>query len=225
MFITACCPSWTLWWHSVWRGAINIHVLLVHCVCINYSQLIIIVIVWVYDTSYRIRAEFLKSSQRVWLSQQYFNTTSTSHPWCTMYEEYMRVHGSSSDRVPSEGPRGTIIHDEHHVFGTVNQFDRRSMTYTCPSNKWTFSLYSALTNKHKHPYTLLRSLRLNCNSFDQHLRVQSRSKHCRNLHNHHNELSSPSDVKNLKSVITFHVFSQACTCRYLKFTWYPQLSY
>ena len=90
--------------------------------------------------------------------------------------------------------------------------------------KWTFSLWTSHTNKRRHSYTPLLSLQLNCSSFDQQLRVQSRSKHCRNPHNHHNESSTPSDVNNLKSFITFHVFSRTYPCRHSKYSWQCQLS-
>ena len=136
----------------------------------------------------------------------------------------MYAHESSSVRVPHRGPWGTIVHDEYHVFWALSHFDRNSMTYTFPFNKWTFSFYTSHTNKHKHTYILLLSLRLNYSTFDQQLRVQSRSKHCRNLHNLHNESSIPSAVYDLKSFITFHVFSRTYTCRYSKFSWQRRLS-
>ena len=124
----------------------------------------------------------------------------------------------------TEDPRGTIVHDENHVFWALNQFDTSSMTYTFSSNKWTFSLWTKHKNQHKLTYTLLLSLRLNCNSFDPQLTVQSPSKHCRNLHNHHEESSIPWDARNLKSFITFHVFSRTYPCRHSKFSWQCQLS-
>ena len=77
---------------------------------------------------------------------------------------------------------------------------------TLPSNKWTFSLWTYHTNKRKHSYMLLLSQRLNCRSFDRQNGLQSPSKHCRNLHDHNNQSSIPSDVLNLKSFITLHVF-------------------
>ena len=117
-----------------------------------------------------------------------------------------------------EGPRGTLVHDEHHVFWALNHFDRHNMTYTFSSNKWTFAHWTKHKNKHKLAYTLLLPLRLNCSSFDQQLRVMSRSKHCRNLDNHHDESPTPSDVHNLKSFITLHVFSRIYTCHHSKFS-------
>ena len=121
-------------------------------------------------------------------------------------------------------PRGTIVHDEYHAFWALSHFDRRSTTYTFPFNKWTFSLYTSHTNKHKLTHTLLLSLWLNCSNFDQQLRVQSRYKHCRNLHYHHKESSIPLDVNNLKSLITFHVLSRTYPCRNSKFSWQRQHS-
>ena len=115
-------------------------------------------------------------------------------------------------------PRGTIVHDEYHAFWALSHFDRGNTTYTFPFYKWTFSLHTSHANKHKLTSTLLLSLRLNCSSFDQQLRVQSRSKHCRNLHNHHNESYIPSNVNNLKSFITLHMFSRTYTCHYSKFS-------
>ena len=64
----------------------------------------------------------------------------------------MYVHGSSSDRVPIEGPGGTIVHDEYHVFWVLDQFDTSSMTYTFSSNKWTFSLHTSHSNKHRQTH-------------------------------------------------------------------------
>ena len=147
-----------------------------------------------------------------------------------MYPLYILYHGYAAVTIliqmgnhrqtecHIEGPRGTIVHDEYHVFWALGHFDRSSMTCTFPFNKWTFSLLTSHTNKDKHIYILLVSLRLNYSSFDQQLRVQCRSKHCRNLHNLHNESSIPSDVYDLKSFITFHVFSRTYTCRYSKFS-------
>ena len=117
-----------------------------------------------------------------------------------------------------KGPRGSIVHDEYHVFWALNHFDRHNMTYTFSSNKWTFAHWIKHKNKHKLTYTLLLSLRLNCSSFDQQLRIQSRSKHCRNLHNHQNKSSIPSNVHNLESFLTLHVFSGTYPCRHSKFS-------
>ena len=121
-------------------------------------------------------------------------------------------------------PRVTIVHDEYHAFWALSHFDRGNTTYTFPFNKWTFSLRTSRTNKHKLTHTFLLSLWLNCSNFDQQLRVQSRYKHCRNLHYHHKESSIPSDVNNLKSLITFHVLSRTYPCRNSKFSWQRQLS-
>ena len=77
---------------------------------------------------------------------------------------------------------------------------------------------------HKHANTQVLSYHLNCSSFDKKPRVQSPSKLCSNLHKHHDESSIPSDVPNLKSFITFHVFCRTYPCRYSKFSWQCQLS-
>ena len=123
-----------------------------------------------------------------------------------------------------EYPRGRIGHDEYHVFWALDHFDRSSMTYTFPVNKWTFSLWTKHKNQHKHAHTLPLSQRLNCSSFDLQLRVQSPSKHCRNLHDHHKESSIPWDIRNLKSFITFYVFSRTYPCCHSKLSWQRQLA-
>ena len=52
-----------------------------------------------------------------------------------------------------EGPRGTIVRDEHHVLEALSQSERGTMKYTYSSNKCTFSLFTAQTLTHKHTYT------------------------------------------------------------------------
>ena len=70
----------------------------------------------------------------------------------------------------------------------------------------------------------MRSERLNCSSFHEQSRVYSPSKHCRNLHNHRDKSSIPSDVHNFKSFIAFHVFSRTFPCDHSKCCWERQLS-
>ena len=69
--------------------------------------------------------------------------TPTAEPWYTIHE--------------SEGPRGTIVHDEYHVFWALSQTERSSMSYTFPSNKWTFSLCTSHKQNHKYTYAPSRA--------------------------------------------------------------------
>ena len=59
-----------------------------------------------------------------------------------------------------EGPRGTIVHDEHHVLEALSQSEKDTMTYTYSSNKCTFSLLTAQTLAHTNTHTLHMQQRL-----------------------------------------------------------------
>ena len=70
----------------------------------------------------------------------------------TMYEEYMHSQMSSSNR--ETGPRGTIGHDDNHVWESLNGLERSIMSWMCSSNQWTFALYDKRTT-HKNTQTLV----------------------------------------------------------------------
>ena len=59
-----------------------------------------------------------------------------------------------------EGPRGTIVHDEHHVLQALSQTEKGTTTYTYSSNKCTFSLSTAQTLTHTNTHTLHMQQRL-----------------------------------------------------------------
>ena len=96
-------------------------------------------------------------------------------------------------------------------------------TRTLPTNGHSHSEHH--TNNTNTHILQVRSQRPNCCSSDNRNRVQSLSKDCKNLHNHHDEWSIPSDLHYLKSFITFHVFSWTYPCRYSKCCWERQLSF
>ena len=70
----------------------------------------------------------------------------------SMYEEYMHSQMSSSNR--ETGPRGTIGHDDNHVWESLNGLERSIMSWMCSSNQWTFALYDKRTT-HKNTQTLV----------------------------------------------------------------------